>query len=171
MGLDITAYSGLTKIENPARDQYGDLRGSVVTFFANASFPGREEGVDANAVYSYSNSFEFRAGSYSGYNAWREWLAQIAGYPAIKCNRWNGRTEMRHDAAASAAGAGPFYELLHFSDCEGVIGHVVSAKLAKDFAEFQAKADAAEQGYLKESYAKWRKAFEIAANNGAVKFH
>ena len=42
----------------------------------------------------------------------------------------------------------PFVELINFSDCEGVIGPEVAAKLAKDFAdyEFSASAFAAIQG-------------------------
>ena len=114
----------------------------------------------------------FRAGSYSGYNHWREKLAEIAGYPSIETDRFgSGLKEMRHDAGAREAGSGPFYELIWFSDCEGIIGPITSAKLARDFADFQAKADAVEDDYWREKYGKWRQAFEMAAEEGAVDFH
>lgn len=55
--------------------------------------------------------------------------------------------------------------------CEGVIGSSVSAKLAKDFADFQKDADAHEDRNFREKYAEWRKEFEMAADDGAVSFH
>jgi hypothetical protein len=79
---------------------------------------------------------------------------------------------------------GPFTELINFSGCEGYIGPVVAAKLAKDFADYQQRAEeyAANQGepdhgsedwsgdeWL-EVYNDWRRAFEMAADGGAVIF-
>ena len=58
---------------------------------------------------------------------WNE-LATLAGYAGAD-DAWE-RTD------------GPFWELINFSDCEGVIGPKTSAKLAGDFAAFQEKADA-----------------------------
>jgi hypothetical protein len=66
---------------------------------------------------------------------------------------------------------GPFSELIHFSDCEGVIGTAVSKKLAADFAAFDEKAKAAGNERYYAKYQEWRKAFEMAANGGAVDFH
>ena len=68
----------------------------------------------------------------------------------------------------------PFVELIDFSDCEGVIGPKVAAKLAKDFAdyEFMASAFAAESNddFFLALYREWRRAFEWAADGGMIYF-
>ena len=61
--------------------------------------------------------------------------------------------------------------MINFSDCEGVIGPKTSAKLAKDFAEFQAQADAHPDDWFRDLYTTWRRAFELASDDGAVGFH
>ena len=68
---------------------------------------------------------------------------------------------------------GPFCELINFSDAEGIIGASVSAELAKDFAEFQERAASFDwqHPHFKELYQQWREAFELASDNGAVRFH
>lgn len=178
MGLDITAYRDIKKLDcvfdsggEPIDPQTREPV-SVDYFQANINpdFPGRASDLTEDGVYSFGDSIGFRAGSYSGYNQWRETLAMIAGYPAVDYERC-GATSKRHDAGAWAAGSGPFFELINFSDCEGNIGAAVSGKLANDFAEFQAKADAHDDEYWRDKYAAWRKAFEMASNNGAVSFH
>ena len=91
------------------------------------NFPGRTAGIKPG-IYSFERSAEFRAGSYSGYNEWRDHLARMAvGMSAKKI--W------------ASGWKGPFVELINFPDNEGVIGPVVAAKLAKDFAEFEHRAE------------------------------
>ena len=179
MGLDISAYSKLSQIEcvfdaggEPIHPQTHepldyDLLASVCT-----GFPGREGQIKDGAIYRAESSLGFRAGSYSGYNQWRNELAKLAGFPAKPVDRYStGDIQQRHDQGAWDADAGPFWELINFSDCEGVIGAEVAAKLAKDFADHQEKADAHAGKYFQQSYNDWRKAFEMAANDGAVDFH
>lgn len=177
MGLDITYYANLQKLDC-VFDKDGEPIDPVtrkpledaVQLYVNPHFAGREVPIVDRGVYIAEECDGFRAGSYGGYNHWREGLAELAGYPAIETEDY-GQKSMRHDAGAHAAGSGPFYELIWFSDCEGVIGSAVAAKLAKDFADFQEKADAFRDEYWKEKYADWRKAFEMASNGGAVSFH
>lgn len=172
MGLDIVAYRRLTPAPNAPVSEADDgnpvdyerftLLHPEVMAWAEQAFPGRAEGISPG-VYSYDEKFGFHAGSYGGYNEWREELARRAGYPV-----GDGDERHRHSSGAWAAGGGPFWELIHFSDSEGVIGPVVSAKIANDFATFQ---DAAGKvGWFAECYAKWRRAFEMAADGGAVYF-
>lgn len=176
MGLDITYYRNLAKL-----DCVFDADGEPIDagtrqpledahrLYLNPDFPKQADGIDG--MYSGEAVEGFRAGSYSGYNQWREQLAELAGYPATDHDSY-GRTRKRHDAGAWAAESGPFHELIHFSDCEGTIGPETSAKLAKDFADFQQRADSFGDDYWREKYAAWRKAFETAAReNGAVSFH
>ena len=127
-------------------------------------FPGRAEGIDARTVYGFGDSFGFHAGSYSGYGMWCNRLAHFAGFPSAEFVFENKP-------------AGPFVELIDFADSEGVIGPVVSAKLARDFAEHEsrvvefANAMPSDGSWWLDKYRLWKKAFEMAADGGAVDFH
>lgn len=167
MGLDITAYRRLTKAEGVECDEDGEpvdwnrftrIRQSLIDY-TEEHWNGRAEGVEAG-VYERDDDreFKFRAGSYSGYNAWRDDLARFAGHRTAN-HVWESHID------------GPFVELIDFSDCEGIIGPVVAAKLAKDFADHQERADKFADEWFRQKYADWRKAFEMAADGGAVDFH
>jgi hypothetical protein len=118
-----------------------------------------------------SRSHSFRAGSYSGYNWWRDQLARFAhGVPAEEI--WHNPRRYR---------GGAFVELIDFSDCEGHFGALVSAKLEGDFVEYARKArpfsltlNTAEEpnsgGYWLEVYRDFARAFKLAADGGALKF-
>ncbi len=175
MGLDISAYSNIKKLDcvynadhepiDPKTRKY--LGGSWFRSYINPDFPAQAEGLEDQTVYSYGESFGFRAGAYSSYNRWREELAKLAGYPAVEREQF-GVAQKRHDAGAWEAESGPFKELINFSDCEGVIGCKVATKLLKDFDSADiSKADP----YFKEKFAEFRKAFFLASQNGAVTFH
>lgn len=162
MGLDITAYKNLKNVENPKFDEDGELENWRTEWTPGGSmewsekhWPGRGKGVEPEKVYTFEEEFRFRAGSYSGYNWWRNKLELFA----------EGED---------------FQELINFSDCEGVIGQVVSKKLAEDFVMNKAKAveyslkiesENRPGKWWLEQYELWREAFEFAAQNGAVDFH
>lgn len=160
MGLDISAYRQAKKLDAAQLDENGEpvdyVRIAYGRVFDNTDFPGRNDGLE-NGYYSAAEGMVFRAGSYGGYNRWRDELAQLVGAPGASAY------------LGESGRSGPFAELINFSDCEGTIGPVTSAKLAKDFADFQHVAG--ETGYFAESYALWRKAFEMAADGGFVDFH
>lgn len=166
MGLDITAYRRLRKVapgegKHPKYDDETDYENGYVRVYVNADFSAQSAGIDSEAIYKAEESHGFRAGSYSGYNAWRDELARLAGFDGAE-SVWSN---------ANALVGLPFVELINFSDCEGVIGPAVSAKLARDFAELQSKADAHPDEWFREKYGEWRRAFEMAADSGAVRFH
>lgn len=158
MGLDITAYKRLKIVKEPELDEDGDLldwdtnwRPGGSMEWSEKHFPGRGEGIDPNQVYSWEESFGFRAGSYSGYNWWRAKLEEFAKGKA-------------------------FQELINFADNEGVIGPVVSKKLAQNFSENETAAKefakTLDDGeWWINQYYRWKKAFEVASDNGAVDFH
>lgn len=174
MGLDISAYGRLVKAPAHIIDQCdgSDCPDGFVRFYSNSDFPGRDAGIEDMAVYAFASSTGFRAGSYSGYNLWRDELAKLAGYPAVRPDESEGAVVPHlHARGAWLTDTGPFYELIQFSDCEGAIGPTVSAKLARDFAEYQLKADAHQESWFRDLYGKWRNAFELAADGGAVSFH
>ena len=163
MGLDIIAYKKLHIVENPKLDDDGYPVNWETEWIAGASmdwsesvWAGRGEGVDSKAVYTYEDRYDFRAGSYGGYNAWRDSLDSFKGNVA-------------------------FNELINFADNEGVIGSIVSAKLFNDFKTYEKEAiEFSETLKLNESYYygefwlaryyDWMKAFEYASNGGAVNF-
>jgi len=157
MGLDITVYKNLQVVDNPQLDEDGELLNYDTEWKPGASmewsekyFPGRGEGIEPNKVYSWDVAYEFEAGSYSGYNWWREKLKEFAEGDQFK-------------------------ELIDFADNEGVIGFVVAEKLYKDFKENRNRAkeysktlDDGEYWFSK--YLKWEEAFEKAKEHGAVEF-
>jgi hypothetical protein len=180
MGLDATAYRRLIFVAAMPDDRSTidwEKHDGDIQVWDHPDFPGRLGSLKPGF---YTCDFKNDAqdafgGAYSFYNRWREWLAQIAGYPTAPYTVW-GVTTQRHDAGAWRAGAGPFYELIWFSDCEGVIGTDICAKLAKDFADKRDHAKSASA--LVEGgdryfaiYEKWQRAFEFASDGGCVRFH
>lgn len=150
MGLNVLAVSKLTKAAVQKPDDY-----DVSTQFfvdplsieeVEKYFPGRHRGIDIGVVYDVGAMSEFSL-PYSLYNSWRDQLSAFVD-----------------DANPYA-----FFELINFSDCEGVLGPLVSKKLAYDFSMFEEQARN-EGGIFYEIYMWWKKAFEIAADEGAVQF-
>lgn len=179
MGLDVIAYRQIKKIDC-VFDADGEpidpttrkpLDGEFVQFYVNSDFPGRANEIDSRAPYLYADAAHTFSGGYGLYNAWREELARLAGYAAQPVDRFKtGNVEMRHDQSAFQDQQGPFWELICFSDCEGVIGAEIARKLANDFAQYDEKAKTI-GGYFYQTYQKWRNGFEMASDGGAVAFH
>ena len=172
MGLDITAYRQLKPALEVELDESGYPKESdkywkpgAAVQWAEENWPGRTEGIDSNTIYEFAKDFNFRAGSYGGYNRWRDMLAKLAGYGSAG-DAWN---------LVDRTFSGPFIELIDFADNEGVIGPKISAKLAKDFRDYEVKAkefaETSGESWFWEKYQNWKKAFEMAADNGAVDFH
>lgn len=145
MGLDITAYSKMHRVEGCTADVDECYHTRA---WVNTEFPYQADGVETGCYRRLDGSVEirFRAGSYSGYNSWRDDL-----------------DKMRKGE--------DFQELVWFSDCEGTIGPKTSAKLAADFAKYREIAEhhLTDDGWRK--YQDWQKAFEIASDGGYVSFH
>jgi hypothetical protein len=177
MGLDISAYRKITKIDavfDAGGEPIDPTTREPVEYdmqaYKNDEFPGRADDIEDRAVYRAEDSLGFRAGAYSTFNRWRDELAKLAGYPIGQYEQY-GKMWDSHCVACWEGQVGPFSELINFSDCEGIIGSAVATKLAKDFADFQDAADKHEDQAFTLRYAEWRKAFEMAADAGAVRFH
>lgn len=171
MGLDITAYSKLVLAPDAELDEdgYPVDYDNHETFYENPDFPGRIEGITPKAVYKIEGDCSGLSSGYGSYSAWRDQLAKLAGYQVGQYKQY-GRIAESHCVACWGGAKGPFAEQINFSDCDGTIGPVVSAKLAKDYAEFAAQAEQV-GGHFWEKYQEWKVAFETAADNGAVRFH
>lgn len=162
MGLDITAYEHIQFIKSKPTGGYPDAdydRPETEPLFYNYEcFTPRSDGNPEGLYLISGDTYRFPAGSYSWYGQWRDQLADMVEY----------HCELDEDAS------GPFDEIINFADNEGTIGPATSAKLAKDFADWQQRADefkCEDAEWFRRLYADFRKAFELAANTGAVKFH
>ncbi|MCB0246658.1 MAG: hypothetical protein KDI12_24825 [Anaerolineae bacterium] len=174
MGLDITAYSRLKFIERiePVGDKWGSeiwedkywgTGQNTVYVSGYDQFPGRRAPLAIPPgrcvdVYSYFHSLDFRAGSYSGYNWWRNELSLISSGMSAE-NVW------------SSEKAVPFYELINFSDAEGVIGSVACKELLADFEQFSGDAQRHKDPWFWEAYQKWHQAVQLGADDGMIEFH
>jgi hypothetical protein len=175
MGLDITAGSRIVFVEaydDPMvfEDKYYSFKpGEVlpyVSLYPNEDFPGREAPLDFMgrkfACYRVNGeTMGFRAGSYGGYNDWREQLCQLVNHVTPR-QIWDNRDDPKVQAM-------PFYPLIDFSDCEGVIGSIAAARLASDFESYQARAERQDE-YFVSKYREWRRACQLAADDGFIKF-
>ena len=166
MGLDISAHSKATKTDL-TNDQFEDdtnLYKDHDWIHVGGDFPERASDLTDGVYKIEGESHDFRAGAYSTYNNLRDRLAMIAGYPK---SEGNGRG---YDTGAWEADSGPFWEMITFSDCEGVIGPKVSEKLYSDFVEYEGKIKDEDERF-KEFYADFKRAFELAKDGGFVDFH
>ena len=165
MGLDITAYRQIRKVEctfssdGEPIDANGNYIDDVRVPYINPHYPSRAAGIEAGVAYAWDDSFDFRAGSYGGYNAWRNQLAIVAGWGSDKAC-WESEKE-----------EGLCYELICFSDCEGVFGSAVCTKLYKDFLSIKEAAQGLEDEWFVYSFNNWLQAFEMASDGGMVRFH
>lgn len=176
MGLDITAYSKLKHVgkheKDPDRNE-GEPGGvddwcyyeNHVQAVAYDSFPqsfrgipilGEKVGSDYRfldggcyEVTDETQTHGFRAGSYGGYNGWRQNLQ----------DQFNPSCEP--DA--------PFYELIWFADNEGCIGPDAARDLLADFREHEGNYN---PFYVaNDTYSDWMRACELAADGGVIRFH
>lgn len=113
--------------------------------------------------------FGFRAGSYGGYNQWREALS-LAALGVAPELVWQHPDDYRDK---------PFYELVNFADNEGTIGPEAAQDLYQDFVDQESKilafwADNFDQNtreWFEQKYDDWIKAFDLARGTGLVAFH
>jgi hypothetical protein len=170
-GLDVTAYEGLSIVKSPKLTVDGIPQSPNEVMLSPVEFEERFAGLQSGKVYKYQTSFDFRAGSYSGYNYWRNELAKLAGYEQTSYTLFNGKTELRYDATVWKAKKGPFWELIDFSDAEGVIGPNACKRIYKDFLQYETAASKHPDEYFRSAYSDWKKAFSMCSKKGAIVFH
>ncbi len=205
MGLDISAVSKLEPIEVPEdietwSDEWYDWEmdqgGDVYNVWSSPNFPEQAEGIEDGTYISRDGQYtSFRAGSYSGYGTWRDWLAQATMGGIL--GKTGGATTMWASADGGDYGL-PFMELINFSDAEGLIGPVASKKLYGDFRRYErdimdwmdekylsrtpishsswrdeedTPLDKGDFEWFQRQYQEWKNAFRIASDNGIVMFH
>jgi hypothetical protein len=166
MGLDLTAYQGIRLIGKAATyDEYDERFDWSDTVYVHPQIDFAEwaTGLVLGGVYSYTNEWDFHAGSYSGYNYWRAHLCQWSLHTSPQVV-WNADPEQYIGR--------PFYRLIHFSDCDGYIGPEFCKQLAHDFEDHLAAMRSADwDDWDQQRYMDFLKAFQIASDDGFVKFH
>ncbi len=163
MGLDISAYYGAKKVDGDIEDDHHVNIYILDAFRKQAD--GLIEGCYELPVPWYFGE-HFRAGGYSWYNAWRNWLAGVVG----KTDK-----EIWENPDPSI----PFVDLINFADNEGTIGPKTSGKLHEEFVRLWPDALKAtkkiEDNYTAIQYMtvylRFSDAFETARNKGFVVFH
>ena len=158
MGLDISVYENLKLVKCPTEDEKDNL------FHIYTGFPEQLDDIIDGSYYQYdyNSDLSFRAGSYGGYNYWRNQLAELAGYGSAKFV-WDENNDLGEKRY--------FVELINFSDCEGVIGPKTSEKLYKDFIQFDNRAKEVDEIFYN-IYCCFKDAFYYAyRKNGCVRFH
>jgi hypothetical protein len=166
VGLDITSYSRLKRIGRHQEERVWCDDSTHVAAYAYTDFPASFAGLDIVGTEQHAShafllggcyeitpetvTFRFRAGSYSGYNAWRSDLA----------SQFN--PEWKPEL--------PFFELIWFADNEGTIGPAAAAKLHREFVQHAPQYQPAMDNHGC-SYQDWLYAFKLAADGGLVDFH
>lgn len=180
MGLDVTAYRRLERVADWPADaesiddfaEYESGRGYVwngrsVTdvhpVYVQRDFP--EHHSLTPGIYAYAESNDWGAGSYSGYNQWRDWLSRSAlGVSAEEV--WRNFDRWRDRGVAW---------LINFSDCEGIIGAEVCARILADLRENEAtireQAIGQDAAWCLAKLDDWLAGLEMAADGGMLDFH
>ncbi|TCB60204.1 hypothetical protein E0J20_09430 [Rhizobium leguminosarum bv. viciae] len=161
MGLEIAVYKKTKKFigrididadcdgqETPI-SATGDELWNTTKLYINDDFADHA-GTLENGWYEFEDveSPDFNI-NYSAYSDWRQELADMAGFTGKK--------------------ADPFYYIIWFSDCQGVIGPEASAKLAQDFEAFDQIASKKSPTFYRR-YRTFADAFAYATDGGFVKF-
>lgn len=159
MGLDISYISNIEKA-----GVYSEDVDYVYCIYNPECFIYQLGSLDKKYTYRSTSKSEygsFRAGSYSGYNHWRAELSKMAGYSGPE-EVWDDFSEKSYKKYSerklklkSIEGKKieppkPFYELICFSDAEGMIGPEIAKKLYEDFIDFdeQAKIWSDDSGFM-----------------------
>lgn len=173
MGLDISYYSSWEPYPEEVRDwdhaeEIEDTTGArLFKVYNGADFEARASDMPAGKFVTAKYVHGFRAGSYSGYNHWRQRFC-LAANDILPEVLW----AMPEEEAQNYL----FWEFIHFSDCEGVLGPACCQRLHEQMEthyekirkEFEEGPDAAWNLRLLDE---WRKAFRVAAGKGMIRFH
>lgn len=171
MGLDITVVEKLGEFigkDEEDLEAKGYHYDDAVFIYPNSDYELQSDGLDKIGYYSIEGETHgFRAGSYGGYNYFRNTLA-LSAHGVKSESIWNDHSKYKGKL---------FFEIINFSDCEGVIGPSICQKLALDFVGHQdnykyyvAKHESRDEWVL-ETYNRFLTAFNVAAGTGVLCFH
>lgn len=165
MGLDVTAYEHVELVEvrrssSMSDDDWDGLYDSGRIWLANYDFPERSSGWP-DGIYQPSGKVDSEQNSYHGYSAFREDIAAVA-HPGLTV------ADLRAMPIEELM-AVPMGEFIWFSDCEGFLSGEVCARLAK--AANEIPLPEFRQEYHAQKWENWMQLFELAADDGAIRYH
>jgi hypothetical protein len=182
MGLDVHYYSNIRKAKIDDEDEDDLYNHNLYT--QDNTFHYQLGSLKRSSAYDTTpetTSGHISMG-YGTYNNWRNQLAIIAGYGSAN-EVWNDTDfdpmttkfyNLRYLKLNKLKNPDfeikiikPFYEIINFSDCEGVLGSEISKKLYQDFVAFEDNAKKQDE-YFYIKYKEFKEAFRIASQNGAV---
>ncbi|WP_392603285.1 hypothetical protein [Stutzerimonas sp. CQPMC-PStu] len=134
-------------------------------------FTERFAGLTEGKVYRYESAFDFRAGSYSWYNYWRNELAKLAGNEQTPYMSFNGETELRYDATVWKTKKAHFGSLLISQMRKASSAPLHANEFTKTSFIIKSSHQKHPDEYFRTSYQDWMKAFSMCANNGAIVFY
>lgn len=154
MGLDITAYKNIRKVDIPEGNE-GEYHFSNTGFTQSNMTDFENEEIQI----VFDEDFSFRAGAYSSYNKFRNELCLAAN--GIKDETlWASKDENLK-----------FYWLINFSDCDGYIGTSYCKILYDEFCKYEEDIKSKLNECYHLNYNNFKKAFKLGSNNGLVDFH
>lgn len=186
MGLDIGIYTNKIQLKNTNNIDIEE--GDYIDPSYNGNFVLQTGTLNINKLYSGKNEYSFRAGSYKGYGEFRRSLyyllydndTKIEDYwdkyyklSFINISRLFKLKRIDNEKIKYPIENLPFFEILYFSDCEGIIDSIVCNKLHKDFSNYREDYHKkyTKQEYWINTYDSFMDAFELSGkNNGIIKF-
>jgi hypothetical protein len=162
MGLDIFAIEKAARVAD--YDEKTDLleegldEEQLVRVKVNEAFKSHDHITDG--IYRWEGRTAEFGSSYGTYGGFRSDLCLLAHgvFPQIV---WNNPDLYE---------GGDFYELINFSDCEGVIGPTTAGKLLTDFKKHRERYFEQNNEWDCERYDDWIKALDISSNDGLLIF-
>lgn len=170
MGLDVRSYNNVEFVcdvpENVACkwtwfEENFDYDTHTIVWFNN-NFPKQFEGLK-EGVYKYSKTpvSDYPRWSYSGYNTFRDMLAQSVGYAGAQ-DCWN-KVTLGFDGNILA-------DLIHFSDCEGYFGTESCKRIYEDLKKVDISFFDGGTYYLRQLKLLIEVFKDAAENNGIVEW-
>lgn len=183
MGVVISYYTGLKKEVIETEDDHNYFDGYIYPYHNNFGFTlhlGKFLELDTH--FKFSKTGNCYSSSYSGYNHFRNAIAQMAEYPDI--NEADDLTDeeveyfthyrVYHPNPSmfmnymESKKRPPFIELLFFSDCEGYIGQEYLKRIHKDFEYFIETAETELHEMHFEQYKHFKEALDSMEDSDGI---
>jgi len=147
MGLGIKGYSNIVK------DEDGSIEISSCGSFKQENLKELE-----GLTLECEECYKFRAGSYGGYNRFRDNLCKSANGITAK-ELWGKEDESLK-----------FYWLINFSDCDGYIGTSYCEILYNEFVKYEDEILSKLDGRDANTYKDFKECFNLGRQKGFVLF-
>jgi hypothetical protein len=166
MGLDVSVYQNNKVLDINEDDEDYDY--DFHAFAQEEEWEDRIKNLEKDRFYEGDQVAHLVSYPYSSHNRFREELIRLIGrsdllYPHDGKINWDKLHPEKNL---------PFYELIYFSDCEGVLDWQTSEKLYNDFKnhEFFANQFFKEEESNLRRFNNWMETFELGKDNGVVVF-